>query len=151
MVLFNFFGIISIDGGSTFFLLMSKSLFKIHYVMDAHAYVALPLSIIFMRKSRGWKNSPLRARFFKIKLRARPGTLKKLGAQNQSQWAHLIEKKPETTIFVLCYINSACSFHFCCISIKNVCNKAFAVLMLFNCLTFPYVSENNSHTSDASV
>ena len=44
---------------------------------------------------------------------------KKTGAQNQSQSARLIEKQLETIIIVLCYLNSAFSFHFCFNSIKN--------------------------------
>ena len=56
------------------------------------------------------------------------------GAQNQSQCASLIEKKLETIIVVLFYLHRACSFHFYCNSIKNLCNETFAVLMLFECL-----------------
>ena len=59
---------------------------------------------------------------------------KKTGAQNQSQHARLIGKKLETVIFVLCYLNRACSFHFQCNFIKNFYNEAFAMLILFECL-----------------
>ena len=57
--------------------------------------------------------------------------------QNQSQCACLIEKQLETIIFDLCCLNRAGSFHFYCNYIKIVCNRAFAVLMLFECLKFP--------------
>ena len=95
---------------------------------------------------QGWTNLSLRAILF-----PRPiGHARKTGAQNQSQCARLIEKQLETIIFVLCYLNRTCSFRFYCNSIKKFCNGAFAVLMLFECLKFPYISKNNSHTSDAS-
>ena len=55
---------------------------------------------------QGWTNLPLRARFLATQLYL------KMGAQNQSQCARLIEKQLEIVIFVLCYLNSACSFHF---------------------------------------
>ena len=75
----------------------------------------------------------------------------KMHAQNQSQCARLIENQLETIIFVLCYLNRACSFHFYCNSIKNFCIGAFAGLMLFECLKSPYILKNNSHISDAFV
>ena len=52
---------------------------------------------------------------------------KKNGTQNQSQCARLIDKQLETTIFVLCYLNRACSFPFYCNSIKSFYNEAFEV------------------------
>ena len=62
--------------------------------------------------SQGWINLLLRARS---------------GAQNHIQCARLIEKQLEPTIFVLCYLNRTCSFHFYCNFIKYFCNEAFAV------------------------
>ena len=52
---------------------------------------------------------------------------KKIGAQNQSQCACLVEKQLEAFIFILCYLNRACGFCFYRNSIKSFCNKAFAL------------------------
>ena len=49
--------------------------------------------------------------------------LSRSGAQNQTHYAHLIEKQLEKIIFVLCY----CNFHFYCSFIKSFCNEAFTV------------------------
>ena len=87
------------------------------------------------KNAQGWTNLPLRAQFFG---RARSGTQRKTDAQNQSQCVRLIKKQLETIVFVLCYLNRACRFHFYCNSIKNFCNGAFAVLMLFEYLKFLY-------------
>ena len=62
------------------------------------------------------------------------GASKKTGAQNQIQCARLIEKQLKTTIFGVYYLNSACSFHFYCNFIKNFCNEALTVRMLFEFL-----------------
>ena len=78
---------------------------------------------------QGWTNLLLRARFFGCAiLFARPIVhAKKTGAQNQTQCPRLIEKQLETTIFVLYYLDRACSFHFYCNFIKSFCIEAFAV------------------------
>ena len=73
------------------------------------------MQIFFLK---GWTNLHLRAQFC---LRARSG------AQNQTYCRRQIEKQLETTIFVLCYLNRASSFHFYCYFIKMFCNNAFAV------------------------
>ena len=39
----------------------------------------------------------------------------------------LMKKQLETFIFVLCYLNNACSLNFYCNSIKSFCNEAFAL------------------------
>ena len=67
-----------------------------------------------------------------------------------NQYARLIEKQLESINFVICYINRACSFHFCCNSIKSSWYETGAMGMLFRCLEWD-VSKNNSHTSDACV
>ena len=67
-----------------------------------------------------------------------------------NQHACLIEKQLESINFVICYINRACSFHFCCNSIKSSWYETGAMGMLFRCLEWD-VSKNNSHTSDACV
>ena len=62
-------------------------------------------------------------------------TRRKMGAQNQSQYACLIEKHLGMLIFVLCCLNkTSFSLHFHCNSIKSFCNEALAVWMLFECL-----------------
>ena len=66
--------------------------------------------------------------------RARPIGHAKKGVSNNSQCVHLAEKQQETIILVLCCLNTACSFHFYCNSIKNFCSKTFAVWILFECL-----------------
>ena len=73
------------------------------------------MQIFFLQ---GCTNLLLRAQFC---LRARSG------AQNQTYCRRQIEKQLETTIFVLCYLNRASSFHFYCYFIKMFCNNAFAV------------------------
>ena len=55
---------------------------------------------------------------------------KKRARKNKVQCGRLIEKQLETIIFVLCDLNKACSFHFCCNSIKIFCNGGFAVLFV---------------------
>ena len=45
----------------------------------------------------------------------------------KSKSARLIEKQPETFIFVLCHLNRTYSFHFHFISIKRFYNEALAV------------------------
>ena len=56
--------------------------------------------------------------------------------KNQSQCACLIEKKLKTIIFILCYLNRACSFHFYCNSINKFCIETFGVLILFECQNY---------------
>ena len=83
---------------------------------------------------QGWTNFFLGTRLFgtQFYLRDRSGTYK-MSAQNQS--VRTIEIQLETLIFVLYYLNNACSFHFKCASIKKFfCNETFVVGMLLQCL-----------------
>ena len=56
---------------------------------------------------------------------------KKTGVQNQSQSARLIENHLEKFIFVLCYLNSSCCFHFYYILPNVFCNGAFTMYYYF--------------------
>ena len=59
-------------------------------------------------------------------VRARSGAKNKTVAQNQSQCRRLIEKRLETFIFGLFYLNRTCRFHSYCDFIKRFCNEVFA-------------------------
>ena len=53
----------------------------------------------------------------------------KMGGQSQD--VRPIQAQLETFLFVPYYLNMTCSFDFNCASIKNFCNEAFVVWMLF--------------------
>ena len=77
-----------------------------------------------------WENLRAGQIYFYAPDRAR----KKTGVHHQTQCAALTEKQLETTIFVLYYLNSACSINFYGNFIKRFCNEAFALWILFECL-----------------
>ena len=64
-----------------------------------------------------------RARNFNFLIARSSGHAKERNGQNQSQCTCQSQSH-----FVLCYLNSTWSFHFCYNSMKSFCNEAFTVV-----------------------